>query len=348
MINKIKAELIRNKLDGVVITSKTNRRYFSGFTGSDGIVLITENEAYLFVDGRYTTQAEQQATGFKVIKFTASPYDLIAEFKIKNLGFEGDSILFSTYNKLKQAMPDADFRDFSFVLENMRMVKNDGERLKIKQAAKIADDAFAHIIKKIKVGASERDIAIELEFFMRKSGAEGVSFDLIVASGIRSALPHGGPSDKKIEYGDMVLMDFGCIFDGYCSDMTRTVAVGEISKEKEKIYNVVLIAQKAALACIKAGVECQNADKTARDIICSFDYGEYFSHSLGHGVGLEIHEEPRLSTRSEQILQKNMMVTVEPGVYIPNLCGVRIEDLVCITDDGYENFTKSEKELIII
>jgi len=209
-------------------------------------------------------------------------------------------------------------------------------------------EAFQAVLPLIKIGVTELEIAAELEYQMRKRGGEGTSFETIVVSGHKSSMPHGKPSDKKIESGDFVTMDFGCMYQGYCSDMTRTVAVGKISDEQRKIYDTVKHAQEAGLSAIRAGVAGMDADKIARQVIADAGYGAYFGHSLGHGVGLLIHELPNLSPRSETILQPNMVVTCEPGIYIPNLGGVRIEDMVCVRQDGIENFTHLSKELLIL
>lgn len=228
------------------------------------------------------------------------------------------------------------------------MVKDADEIEKMRKAASIADQAFLHIQQFIKPGAVEKDLALELEFFMKKCGASGLSFDTIVASGMRSSLPHGHASEKVIKTGDLVTFDFGCVYEGYCSDMTRTVAVGTISKEQEKVYNIVLEAQIRALQAVmpvKSGIEI---DMVARNYINNQGYEKNFEHGLGHGVGLEIHEEPRVSKTGDKILHPGMVVTVEPGIYIEGFCGVRIEDMVVVTKQGIENLTSSKKELLVL
>jgi len=341
MINNI---LNEKNLDAIIITSRENRQYLSGFTGSDGLLVLTSDKKYLLVDGRYTIQAKQQTKGFEVVEFKASPYKYIEEFGFKKIGFEDGNILYSQYQKL----PNCDKIGVSADINNLRMVKNKIEFDKMQKAASIADKAFSHILNFIKCGVTERELANEIDHFMKCSGAEKTSFDTIVASGERTALPHAGPSDNAVKNGDFVLMDFGCVYEGYCSDMTRTVAVGEVSDEKRKIYETVLDAQQNALNKIKAGELCRDIDKIARDIITEKGFGSNFGHGLGHGVGLEIHEEPRLSPKSEQRLSDGMVVTVEPGIYVEGLCGVRIEDMVYVNGDGYINFTASSKELIVL
>jgi len=348
IVSKIREELANHELGGVIITSKQNRRYVSGFTGSDGVALITLNGAFLFVDGRYTVQAGLETAGFEIIEFKDNPYKLLDRFHIKNLGFEDKMLSFSNYKSLKEALPKTSLHCCSWLFNEIRIIKTDDELSKIKKAVAVSDLAFSHILKFIKQGMTEIEVAVELEFFMRKNGAEGVSFDTIVASGHRSALPHGEPTDRKIMAGDMLLMDYGCVVEGYCSDMTRTIAIGEISDEKRKIYETVKNAQQAGLDVIKNGQTCKMVDYLAREVIENSGYGKSFTHALGHGVGLEVHEEPRLSPKAKGNLGTGMVVTVEPGIYIRDLCGVRIEDLVCVTKDGYTNFTSSTKELIIL
>jgi len=228
------------------------------------------------------------------------------------------------------------------------MIKASWEIERISKAEAIGDMAFSHILGYIKEGVSERDIAAELEYFMKKQGAEKTSFDTIVISGKKTSMPHGTPDDKKIENGDFVTLDFGCVYEGYCSDMTRTVAVGKADERQKEIYNIVLEAQLTGLNAIKSGVVCKNADEMARNVIEKAGYGKYFGHSLGHGVGLMIHELPNLSPKSEMMLEDNMVVSCEPGIYIPDFGGVRIEDLVVVSGEKCTILSKSQKNLIEI
>jgi Xaa-Pro aminopeptidase len=234
------------------------------------------------------------------------------------------------------------------LVDKLRETKKEKEIECIKKAQQIAEEAFAHSLELIKPAVSEKDIALALDFYMLSHGAEAVSFDTIVVSGKNSSMPHGVPTDKKIENGDFVTMDFGAVYNGYHSDMTRTVAVGEPTEKQKEIYSVVLKAQKAALSVLKAGVPCSEADKAARDVIEAAGYKEFFGHGTGHGVGIEIHEAPTLSPRSKADLGEGNVVTIEPGIYIPNEFGVRIEDMALITKDGFVNLTSCEKELIIL
>jgi len=236
----------------------------------------------------------------------------------------------------------------SDTVNQLRRVKTEDEILNIKYAQSITDKAFSHILEYIKPGKTEKEIALELEFFMRANKSEGVAFETIVVSGKNSSLPHGVPTDKPLEYGDFITMDFGAAFGGYCSDMTRTVALGGVDEKQELVYNTVLKAQNAVLENIGNGKKCRDMDKIARDLINSAGFEGCFGHGLGHSLGLEIHENPACNTRDDTILIPGMLMTVEPGIYIENTFGVRIEDLVVIRENGYENLTTSPKELIIL
>jgi len=337
-----------HNLDGVLLTSMPNVFYVSGFTGDNVILFISPEKALLITDSRYTLQAEEQSPDFQVVTAKGSLVKELKDLKLKKLGFEADRVTCAQLDAFKKTLEGCEFEDASAFMNEIRIIKAAEEIDLIRIAAQIADDAFAHIIKFAKVGMTEREIALELEFFMRKNGAESVSFDTIVAAGDHGAMPHAEPSDRVIKDGDCVVMDFGCKYKGYCSDMTRTVFFGKADERQLEVYNSVLNAQKAALAQIKAGV-CENApDKAAREELAKSNLDKYFTHSLGHGVGVEIHEDPRMAPKCTGALKENMLVTVEPGVYIDGFMGVRIEDLVVVTADGYENLTKSEKDVIIL
>lgn len=343
MLNKIGA-------DGVFLYSPENRRYASGFTGSTGYVIISEKDAGFVTDFRYKNQAGIQCLGFEIIE-NQNPLvdylvDVIKKYNIKKLAYEDAFMTVSFYNNLKDKLENVEFIPLKEAEGNIRIIKDQEELNNIKKAAEIADSAFKHILDYIKPGVTERDVAIELEFFMKNKGATGLSFESIVASGWRSSLPHGVATDKKINLGELLTLDYGCVYNGYCSDMTRTVVIGKADEKQKKIYEIVLKAQKEALAHIKPGVLGKDVDKIARDIIIEAGYGDYFGHGLGHGVGLAIHEEPRLSPVGETVLETNMVVTDEPGIYIPDFGGVRIEDLVVVGKDGPIVCSNSPKELI--
>ncbi len=349
MISKLDSLL--KSTGGIMLNSPHNMRYFSGFSGGEGIILVTPEKRILFTDSRYTEQAADETAdkGYTVIE-TNDPL-LNAGEEISALGlaevlFEDAEVSVSRYNRLCEKVQKTRFIAGSQQISMIRMVKTEEELEKLEKAEKIACDAFENVLGIIKPGISEIEIALELEYFMRKNGGEGASFETIAISGKKTSLPHGRPTDKKIENGDFVTMDFGCIYKGYCSDMTRTVVVGRASDEQRKIYETVREAQQKGLESIYAGVLSSDADAAARKIIEDAGYGKNFGHSLGHGVGLLIHELPNLSPRSSVILEENMVVTCEPGIYIEGFGGVRIEDMVCVKKNGIKNFTQADNKLL--
>ena len=344
----IKDILKKKNLEAIIITSPENLYYFSGFTGGEGMLVFTAEKKYIIVDGRYTIQAREQTKDFEVIEYKTLPYKIIADMNFDKIGFEDKTISYNSFKMMSRAMPAVTSVGVSDELNEYRKVKSEEECKNIRRAEKIGDMAFEYILKYIKPGVTEREIALELEYFMKKQGASALSFDTIVAVGERSALPHANLTDKAVEEGKVVLMDYGCVYNGYCSDMTRTVAVGYADDKTKNIYDTVLKAQLAAIDAIRAGEYNKNIDKVARDIITEAGYGDNFNHSLGHGVGLEIHEQPNLSPRSEDILKVGNIVTVEPGIYVEDFCGIRIEDVVMVTPEGCENFTHSSKDFIIL
>ncbi|MEY2192436.1 M24 family metallopeptidase [Neobacillus sp. BF23-41] len=350
-IEKLRSNFSTLGIDGILITSPYNRRYISNFTGSAGVVLISAEKTLFLTDFRYIEQATKQCQGFEIIKITGTiPEEVAQQVKnlgIQKLGFEEDFLTYSSF-KLYDNEVDAELVPLSGAIEKLRLIKTDAEIKILKVAADIADAAFKHILDFIGPGKTELEVSNELEFFMRRAGATSSSFDTIVASGHRSALPHGVASDKVIEAGDIVTMDYGCYYNGYVSDITRTIAIGEPDAKLKEIYDVVLEAQLLGMAGIKPGLTGKQADAITRDYITEKGYGEYFGHSTGHGIGLEIHEGPGLSMKSDVILEPGMVVTCEPGIYIPGLGGVRIEDDTLITKDHNEALTHSTKELIIL
>ncbi|WP_345788910.1 Xaa-Pro peptidase family protein [Filibacter tadaridae] len=350
-MEKLRELLKEHEIDALLVTNTFNRRYMTGFTGSAGLALISHDDAVFITDFRYTEQAEKQIDGFRIVMHSKTIIEEVAEqanlMKLGTIGFEKDDLTFGLYELYKKAV-QAELKPVSNLVEKIRMVKTADELVILKKAAKIADDAFAHICTFIKPGVTEIEVSNELEFFMRKQGATSSSFDIIVASGLRGALPHGVATDKVIESGDLVTLDYGALYDGYISDITRTVAVGEPSEKLKEIYAVTLAAQELAVKNIKPGMTGIEADAIARDYIKSKGYGEAFGHSTGHGIGLEVHESPGLSSRSETVLEPNMAVTVEPGIYLPGIGGVRIEDDIIMTAEGNERLTVAPKELIIL
>ncbi|WP_027407760.1 M24 family metallopeptidase [Anoxybacteroides tepidamans] len=350
-IEKLRARFNEYGIDGMLITSTYNRRYMTGFTGTAGAAVIGKSGAVFITDFRYVEQASKQVEGFEIVQHTGLVIEEVAKqaarLGITKLGFEQEHLSYATFQVYEREV-GATLVPVSGVIEKLRLIKSESEIKILKEAAEIADAAFEHILRFIRPGVREIEVANELEFFMRKQGATSSSFDIIVASGYRSALPHGVATDKVIEKGEFVTLDFGAYYKGYCSDITRTVAVGDVSDELKKIYDVVLQAQLRGMAGIKPGMTGREADALTRDYIAEQGYGEYFGHSTGHGIGLEIHEGPALSVRSDIVLEPGMVVTVEPGIYIAGLGGVRIEDDAVVTTDGNESLTRSPKDLIIL
>ncbi|MCM3412485.1 M24 family metallopeptidase [Metabacillus sp. YM-086] len=351
-LEKIRQRFKELSIDGLLITSSYNRRYMTGFTGTAGVVVISEDKAVFITDFRYTEQAAKEIEGFEIVQHTGPIIEEVADqvekLGIKRLGFEQDSLTYQLFSSYKEALKSSEFIPVSGAVEKLRLIKSPAEIKILKEAAEIADAAYKHILTYIKPGLKEIDVANELEFFMRKNGAVSSSFDIIVASGYRSALPHGVASEKEIEKGDFVTLDFGAYYKGYCSDITRTFAVGEPSDELKKIYSIVLEAQLRGMNGIKPGLTGKQADALTRDYIKEQGYGEYFGHSTGHGLGMEVHEGPALSFKSDTVLEQGMVVTVEPGIYVAGLGGVRIEDDTVITEKGNESLTHSPKDLIIL
>lgn len=349
-LTKLYNFLAERNLDGIIINKPENVTYFSGFTGDSGFLLINRDQKKLFTDFRYIEQAEKQAPEYDIVRIGAQPYEIVKatihELGLKYIGFESDFVVYDLYSKLN-AFDNIDFMPQQ--LDTLRMIKDAVELDRIRKAVDIADQAFIHILSVIKPGVSEQEIAAELEYHMRKLGSEKAAFDTIVASGTRGALPHGIASAKKIETGDMVTMDYGAVYKGYHSDITRTVVVGKANARQKNIYQTVLTAQLTGVHKVKPGIHAAEVDSAARDIIGEAGYKEYFGHGLGHGVGLAIHEEPRLSPASTNVLlTENMVVTVEPGIYLPGWGGIRIEDTVVVAADGAQVLTSSSKELIEI
>lgn len=345
---KLKNLITEKDLEAVLIYMPVNRRYFSGFTGSAGYALIFRDKNYFLSDFRYIQQSQKQCEGFEIITISIENTlsKILASFNITKLGIEDNFMDVAAYLKLKQDIPDIEMTGIGKDLIMIRAVKDEKELEYISKAADIADSAFSDILNFIRPGVSEIEIADRLEAFMKGKGASGISFDTIVASGVRSSLPHGVASDKLIEDGDFLTLDFGCIYNGYCSDMTRTIVVGKASDKQKKIYSIVLEAQLKALELVKPGEICKNIDSAARNVIADSGYSDYFGHGLGHGVGLEVHELPVLNPLGEIRLQENMVITDEPGIYIPDFGGVRIEDLVVVKQNGPVILSKSSKELI--
>lgn len=355
MMNNLQ-QILKDKGNGhcALIISPENRKYFTGFESSDGFLLVSADRAVFITDGRYIEAAEKQISACEVM-LLGKTYPQIAtilkEMNCRHLLVESTRMTVSTYNSLKGVLKNISISTdttLDTIINSIRSIKTRNEVERIIKAQRIAENAFEHILKFIKVGITEKEIALELDFFMLRNGGEGLSFETIAVSGANSSMPHGVPSDKKIENGDFITLDFGTIINGYHSDMTRTVAVGFATDEMKNVYDIVLKAQNNCLANIRSGVNCKDGDEFARSVIRDAGYGQYFTHSTGHGVGVEIHEFPNLSPASDSVLQVGNIVTVEPGIYIPEKFGVRIEDMALITETGCENLTNAPKDLIIL
>lgn len=338
-------------LDAVLVSNGCNMRYISGFTGETGYLFISDRHHMVITDFRYTYQAEMEAEGYEIVTIGSGGYEeaineILKNDNVKRLGFEAKDMLYSKYRELKDKLNVDELVPVNDEITRLRRIKTSREIEYIRQAESIGDKVFAEILDFIRPGMTELEIAARIEYLLKVYGAQRTSFPAIVASGVNSSMPHAVPTEKKIEYGDFLTMDFGCVYNGYCSDMTRTIVIGKASDRQKEIYNLVLKAQLAALEAIKPGLKGKEIDKVARDIIYNAGYEGCFGHGLGHSVGLFIHEEPRLSQNEEDIIEAGMVETVEPGIYIRGFGGVRIEDLVVVTGDGYENLTHSDKILI--
>lgn len=342
------------KIDCAIITSEINRRYFTGFKSSAGMLVIFKNKSYFLADFRYFEKAKEVVTSCEVVRaddYYGQLAQILQRHGAKNAGVESEKITVAEYEKIRKHLTNTYVDSTSAVcdvINEMRAVKSIDEIQKILTAQRIAEKAFDNILNHIDVGVSEKELAMELNQYLLKGGADEISFDTIVLSGINTSLPHGEPTDKVLKYRDFVLFDFGAVFEGYHSDMTRTVCVGEPNDTMERAYYFLLEAQNRALAQMKAGNSCKSVDAAARDYLIERGYGANFGHGLGHGVGLEIHEGPVCNTRSDAILQAGNIVTCEPGIYFEKKFGIRIEDMVAITADGCTNLTRTNKKLIVI
>lgn len=353
-LSNFKAVLCEKGFDAAIISNKLNQRYLSGFDFDDGLVLVTKGKSYLITDFRFVEAAKAQTTSeMEVLTPTGGQLlcvaGLLGDNACKKVAIEETALSYASYHRYCEVLCDYTLEGgASAMLGALRLYKDDAELETIARAQAITDAAFDHILKSIKPDMTEIEVALELEFFMRSHGAEAIAFDTIAVSGSNSSRPHGVPRREKLEKG-FLTMDFGAKVDGYCSDMTRTVVLGTADAETKKIYETVLAAQTAALESAAEGVSCRRLDRIARDIIDGAGYEGRFGHSLGHGVGMLIHESPSLSfaAAEDSVLKRGHVVTFEPGIYIEGKCGCRIEDMACIRPDGsFYDFTRSPKELI--
>lgn len=345
-------EVMKEKhADAILVSDGNNMRYLSGFRGATGYLYISEKRRVLLTDSRYTIMAKEEAQAFEILDPGKRSYgeclnELMEADGVKKAGFEDRYLLYSSFAGLQKACKERLTIPLEGSLDLLRCVKTKEEIEDLRMAEAIGDQTFSHMLDVLKPGMTELEAAAELEYFMKTHGAENLSFETIMASGIHSSMPHAMPSHKKIEKGDFVTMDFGCKYHGYCSDMTRTVVVGKANEKQKEIYRIVLEAQLAGLEAVRSGKRGCDVDKVSRDIIAKAGYGDCFGHGLGHSVGLFIHEEPRLSPSCKTILQENVIETVEPGIYVPGFGGVRIEDMVVVKNGKCDNLAHSPKELI--
>ena len=338
-------------LDALWVTRPQHVQLLSGFTSpEDGLVLLTREGATLYTDARYEVQAAQES---RIAHFIGRPprssarREMLshagAQVRGKRVGVEAEHLTLAALDELQSAW-QAELVATSKIIEQVRQVKTPAEIAWLREAARIADEAYGEVLPTIKAGRREIDVALDLELAMRRRGAGGIAFEIIVASGERGAMPHGRASEKVIEDGELVTVDMGALYRGYHGDMTRTVGVGEVREELRRLYRAVLEAEQACVSAVKPGARAADLDKLARDMLEKYDLAQYFAHSLGHGVGLAIHEGPSLSSVSEDVLANGMAITIEPGVYLPGVGGVRIEDLLLITEDGHEVLSRAPKQ----
>ncbi|WP_061809612.1 M24 family metallopeptidase [Rossellomorea vietnamensis] len=350
-IEKVQKKLAILGAHGILITKDVNRMYVTGFTGTAGVILVTKEEAVLFTDFRYDEQAKKEAVNARVVihqgNIIKEVSDLIKQLGLPSLLIEENSISFKTYAEL-QEQSNVELRGSNLLVERIREIKEPGEVEKLSRAAEIADATFSKVIDFIRPGITEIDIKNKLEFTMRELGATSSSFNMIVASGVRAALPHGIASSKVIAEGDMVTLDFGALYDGYCSDITRTVSIGRPKEQFKEIFDIVHEALLRATKEVSPQTPANYIDFLTRSLIEKHGYGENFGHSTGHGLGMEVHEPLRVSKESEEVLQKGMVITIEPGIYIPGFGGCRIEDDILVTEDGYLSLTQAPRDLIIL
>ncbi len=345
--------LLGDEVDGLLLTSRYSRFYGTQFDIAEGVAIVTKAGCRYFTDSRYIESAEKGIEGFDVLMVDrVEPYskrinDAIAEFGVETLGYEEDYLTVAELLAYEEKL-QAKLLPFSKKINSFRAVKEAWELDLMRQAQTITDQAFSQVLTRIKSGMTEKELQAELIYCLYKNGGEGLSFDPIVVSGPNTSLPHGVAGDRVICEGDFITLDFGVIYKGYCSDMTRTVAVGYATEKMKQVYQTVLKAQEAGIGATKAGVTGRDVDKAARDVIADAGYGAYFGHGYGHSLGMEVHESPNCSPSGETVMQENMICSAEPGIYLPGEFGVRIEDVVIFRADGCEDITTSPKNLIIL
>lgn len=350
-LERLRAKLEVQGLEGLVVRQAQNLRYLSGFTGSEGMLLVLSDKAYLCTDFRYVEQAANQTNGWEIVKIDKAWQEVVRDLWPKgrtNLGFESNYLSYNNWHKLSQALPNVNLTPTTGLVEALRAQKDKQELTLLRKAIALADKGAEFLRSRLVPGRKEIEVSLELEFFLRNQGAEAAAFPFVVASGARGSLPHAEPSDKKLQPGELVTIDFGAVYQGYHSDLTRTFSLGPPTTKQHSIYKIVLEAQMKAIDSAGPGVLCTKVDKAARDVITEAGYGDYFGHATGHGVGLAIHEEPRLSTQTTDVLLPGTVVTVEPGIYLPGWGGVRTEDIILVTEQGVEVLSQAPKETFVL
>ena len=351
-IAKITAQLPEHGLDAMLVTSAPGERYAVGFEG-EGWVLVSRDGAHYSTDGRYIEAARQQVTGAEIVltergqSHLALAREEIRRRGLKRVGFESGRVSADELGRWKDSLP-CELVAAQGLLDGLRAAKDEEELARMRQAQRITDEAFREILNFIRPGLTEQEVAARLVYELLRRGGRRVSFDPIVAAGANGSMPHAVPGETVIQPGMFVTMDFGCVYEGYCSDMTRTVAVGQPTDEMERVYHTVLEAQRAGIAAARAGVTGSEVDRAARQVIQQAGYGSFFSHSFGHSLGLEIHESPNAAPGEERIMPVGAVVSAEPGIYLPGRFGVRIEDVIVLSETGCRDLTKSPKELIVL
>ena len=350
-IKKLSSKLSQSGYEAALVTSETNIRYLTEFPNSEGSLLILRDHAYLLVDFRYGEAVKAAVTNADVIVYTKyyeTLNELIEKHRVRDLMIEADVMTVSQMEKLERKLSCRVTTNdrLDKLISIQRMIKSHSEIEKIKTAQRIAEDSLVELLNIVKPGVTEKKLAFELEYLMRKRGASGVSFDLITIAGANTSKPHGVPGDYTLKNGDFVTFDIGALYEGYHSDMTRTFVLGSATEKQTEIYNIVLKAQLQGVKKVRAGIKAYEVDAAARSVIARAGYGDYFGHSTGHGVGLDIHEQPFVSSKGDVLLSEGMVITVEPGIYLPGEFGVRIEDMVVVTKDGCDNLATMPKELM--
>lgn len=350
-ITKVRDIIQSMNLDSCILRGMENIFYLTGFRGSEGTLLVTRDDVILFTDFRYITHAYGVTHNIKIVELKEKENalgEVCAEYGIKRMGFDSLHTSYDIYLRWKEKMPAVELVALRNIVEDIRRQKEIEEIYVISKAIDIATDAFKRVLEKIYPGQTEKDIANELEYIMRQCGAEGPSFNTIVASGIRAAMPHAEPAEKKIQEGETVVVDFGAKYEGYCSDETCTLFVGRVDEKMMEIFNVVNDAKKKAIEKVKVGMPLKELDSIVRGFIEDAGYGKFFRHGVGHGIGIAVHESPVINSMADGIIEENMVFTIEPGIYIPDMGGVRLEDMLLITQNGARVLTHIQKEILQI